>query len=382
MPEDKIIEYLNGLASTSEEKDVEEWISFSNVNAKKFNLLKAQFIASTFEETTKTVQIDKGLSKYKNARHQVSNRRYRRLNTTLKYAAVVALIFGMGYMFTGNFINTTAPTHLSNPAVITLQLENGNNKVMHEDGTTKVLDSQGKLVGTQSGTKLVYNRDLIIDKLVYNTLTVPYGKRFDIVLSDGTQVQLNAGTSIKYPVKFIKGNTREVFLNGEAFFDVANDTEHPFIVRANEINVRVLGTQFNVSSYPEDEFVTTVLLEGSVRINGPSDTHDPESLALTPGHKASWHKIDKNISVEKVDVSLYTSWINGRLIFRHMPFKNIIKKLERQYNVIITNNNKELDNELFTASFDVETIEQVFSSFNKNRRIKYHINDTQITIDP
>ncbi|WP_457611141.1 FecR family protein, partial [Lutibacter sp.] len=193
---------------------------------------------------------------------------------------------------------------------------------------------------------------------------------------------LNSGTSLKYPVKFLKGESRQVFLNGEAFFDVAKDSIHPFIVNMNDVGVRVLGTKFNTSSYPENDYINTVLVEGAVRLfNNTSVYNKINSTLLSPGYKASWDKHNNKISIDKADIALHTAWIKGRIIFKHLSFKSIIKKLERQYDVTIMNNNKTLNNEFFTASFDTETIEQVMETFHKNYGIDYSIINHQIIIN-
>ena len=168
-------------------------------------------------------------------------------------------VFGLGYLYTSVSNDTnTSPVIPEN--VITLKLGNGNIKIISEDGATTVVDSDGNQIGTQQGTRLIYKNDISIEKLTYNTLTVPYGKRFDIVLSDGTHVFLNSGTSFTYPIEFIKGKSREVFLDGEAYFDVVKNSENPFIVNTGALSVRVLGTKFNLSSYAEDEFINTTLV--------------------------------------------------------------------------------------------------------------------------
>jgi ferric-dicitrate binding protein FerR (iron transport regulator) len=221
-----------------------------------------------------------------------------------------------------------------------------------------------------------------IEGFVYNTLTVPYGKRFDLLLSDGTQVTLNSGTSLKYPVQFLNTENRQVFLDGEAFFNVVKDSLNPFIVNTDQLNVRVLGTKFNMSSYPEDQFVNTTLLEGSVSVYNKQDTFDSSKASLLePGFKAEWNKYNKQILIEEADIAMHTDWLNGKIILRHVPFKNIVKKLERHYNVEIINNNSKLDEELFTASFDIETIDQVFQTFNLTYEMDYKINDRQIIIN-
>ncbi|MEO9481927.1 MAG: FecR domain-containing protein [Ekhidna sp.] len=381
MKDQEILKYLTGNTSDTEAKKVENWIIEDEKNAKKFNLLKAQYIASTFDETAKSVHIEKKFSDFLRTIDSAPNSKPSRRLQFLKYAAMISIIFGLGYVyFTDFFNNKPAKLVIPNEA-ITLNLSDQEVKVIAFRQNAKIVDATGKVLGAQSGNTIVYNENLDATDttLVYHTLTVPYGKRFKLVLSDGTKAQLNAGSSLKYPVKFIAGSTRQVFLNGEAFFDVAEDTAHPFIVNANELDIKVLGTQFNVSSYPEDEFIRTVLVEGSVSLS--EDAGSAEATRLEPGHQAIWNKEDRSIFIEEIETSVFTSWIDGRIVFRHMPFKNILKKLERHYNVDIVSNNEVLNEETFTASFDIESIEQVLETFNKNYAIGYTIKDNQIIIN-
>lgn len=306
-----------------------------------------------------------------------------KLKKKLKYAAAALLFISIGYFFHNSFntVDTIDVTTINKNEII-LQLEDGNIKVLSEDGKEKVINEGGKIIGLQKGNQLVYNNKPAVERLVYNTLTVPYGKRFELKLSDGTHIFINSGTSLKYPVKFLKGEKRQVYLNGEAFFDVSKDADHPFIVNMNNVGVRVFGTKFNASSYPENEAVNTVLIEGSVSIfNNNRDYHEKTASLLKPGYLASWNKYSKEISIEKADLDMHTAWIEGRILFRHLPFKNIVRKLERHYDVTVMNNNKKLDEELFTASFDIETIEQVLETFRKNYNIDYSIINNQIIIN-
>lgn len=379
MQEQKIIAYLKGKATTDEEKRIEDWIMASDQNARKFNLLKAKYIASTFDETSSNIRTDRGYANFVSTVKSISKNP--KCIPILKYAAAVAIVFGLGYLYTSNSISEeTVPKIPDN--VITLKLDNGNIKVITEDGDAKVVDSKGNLVGSQKGTQLIYKKETSVEKLTYNILTVPYGKRFDVILSDGTHVFLNSGTSFRYPVKFLIGKKRMVFLDGEAYFDVAKDVNHPFVVRTDELKVQALGTRFNVSSYHEDEFINTALVEGSVAVYENNQHYNTStSSLLKPGYKAEWNKGDKRISVKEADVEICTAWLNDKVVFRHMPFKNIIKKLERHYDVVIINQNKQLDDELFTASFDIETIDQVFNTFKESYGMEYSITDNEIIIN-
>ncbi len=307
-----------------------------------------------------------------------------RLRKLFKYAAVALIFLGIGLVYK----QISTPDKIVDPEMdpadkITLQLSDGSTKVLSGEGTTSVLDKEGYRIGLQNGNQLIYHKSSAGKKFVYNTLKVPYGKRFMLILSDGTKVHLNAGTTLRYPVEFIRGKNRQVFLQGEAYFDVARDEQHPFVINANELNVQVLGTQFNLSAYPEDEMVKTVLVEGSVGFFETGEGFDSKARArLQPGFMATWQKKDKSMAYSEVDTDIYTGWMDGKIIFNHIPFKDILKKLERHYDVTINNNNKALDDVRFTASFDTETMEQILNAFNKSHPLYYEIrNDNQIIIE-
>ncbi|WP_372757930.1 FecR family protein [Mariniflexile sp.] len=299
-----------------------------------------------------------------------------------KYAAMIVLFIGLGYFYQQGYF-TKRTTLIIPSEQITLQLDSGEIKVIDDQNSTSILDTKGRIVGNQKGDKLIYTSDSEEELLVYNTVTVPYGKRFEIQLSDGTRVNINAGSSLRFPVTFLKGESRQVFLKGEAFFDVAKDANHPFIVNADEINVRVLGTKFNISSYSEDENINTVLVEGAVVTYRTGDDYLSNSAArLKPNYKAAWHKNNKLIRVEKTDVEVHTAWLDGKLVLQEVVFNDILKKLERQYNVIFENNNKSLESRYFTAKFDVEDIYQVLESLSISGNFTYKFNKNIIIINP
>lgn len=298
-------------------------------------------------------------------------------------AASVVVLLGIGFtVYKQNIFNKPAETKFDFKSTdIVLQLEDGNIQIISENNTSVVKDKDGNIIGNQNGSKLVYDTASDPEKLTYNTIKIPYGKKFQLLLSDGTSVHLNSGTTLKYPVKFIAGQNRQVYLEGEAFFDVAKDKKHPFIVNADNLNVRVLGTHFNVSNYPEDAATDVVLVEGSVGMYTTNEEFDfTKNTVLKPGYKGSFNKDNAKISTKAVITDVYTSWINGGLTFRNMAFKNIITKLERRYNVTIVNKNEKLANEKFNASFKEESIENVMSYFNDIHGINYTIKNNQILI--
>lgn len=304
-----------------------------------------------------------------------------RFRKVLKYAAIAVLLLVSGYflkleLYTNSKDFKIAPKE----SFITLELDNGNIKVIAEDGSSIVKDSDGKIVGNQVGNKMVYVKKTSVTKLVYNTLNVPYGKRFKLELSDSTMVYLNAGSSIKYPVNFLEGREREVILIGEAFLAVTEDKEHPFIVKSGDLDIKVLGTEFNLTAYPEDNFKEVVLVKGSVELFEDNQNNNNDKTILKPGMKGNFDIEQKKITTEPVITSIYTSWVDGELVFRNMTFGQILKKLERHYNVTIINNNKNWSEVEFNASFTNMPIGQVMGYFKSVYGIEFTENPDKIII--
>ena len=298
----------------------------------------------------------------------------------LKYAAVIILFFGLGYFYQTSRLNTGNSEELiPKEEAVTLEREDGMVEVINMQSNREVRDINGNIVGNQSGARLTYTGKDTEQKEEFNTLTVPYGKRFDLVLSDGTYIHLNAGTSIKYPITFLKEKPREVFLTGEAYFEVKKDKKRSFLVHADALEVEVLGTGFNVMSYPEDRVTGVVLVEGSVRLHAHDSDIDTTAV-LIPGTMGQWFRDNSVIEVRQVNTSIYTAWRKGELVFRNMAFKNMIKKLERHYHIPFINENKALGEEIFNASFNNEPIENVLSYLSDSYQINYTIRNNTVYI--
>ncbi|SHI92161.1 FecR family protein [Pseudozobellia thermophila] len=297
-----------------------------------------------------------------------------------RYAAVLLTFLGLGYFYWDHNFRQGTVGNVDKGDQITLELSDGTVKTISELGNASVYNRKGDRVGLLQGNQLVYHKGGKAKEILYNTVNVPYGKRFVLILSDGTKAHLNAGSTLRYPVEFVRGRERKVYLKGEGYFNVAKDETSPFIINANELNIQVLGTKFNLSAYPEDDSVKTVLVEGSVGFFTTSSDFDEDSKRLVPGQMAVWGKQDQKLVFKEVDTDLHTGWMNGKIIFSHMPFEDIVKKLERNYNVSIDNQYEALNPIRFNASFDTETITQVFEAFSKNYPMTFTINGDRIII--
>ena len=165
-----------------------------------------------------------------------------------------------------------------------------------------------------------------------NTLVIPYGSRSTITLSDGTKVWLNAGSRLIYPSRFVD-KTREVFLIGEAYFDVSRNERQPFVVKTTDMQLEVLGTKFNVVAYPEDFAVQAILAEGSIEIKSAGAGRKDKGTMLEPGYLAYFNKKTMEIRTQRVNTDEYILWTEGLFSFTNTDFNRITKKLERYYNI-------------------------------------------------
>jgi ferric-dicitrate binding protein FerR (iron transport regulator) len=374
--ENLIVKYLNAEASASEMDALEAWLE-ENENDKLFiDYVKVNYLVDINTKQFDSKHLLEELSALVQEEKQKTIRM--RAQKLMRYAAVFVLFIFSSYWVTTYVLTPQASEQTLNEVV--LKSENGLVNVLNSKGESQIKNREGDVLFEKKDNKLTYNSAKNIDKLVYNTLTVPYGRQFSITLSDGTHVDLNAGTSIRFPVKFIEGQNRKVFIEyGEAFFDVAKDAKHPFIVNNNTMDIRVLGTQFNVSAYPEDEHVSTVLVEGAVQLTEQSQ--EGKTL-LKPGYKAIWTESYKNFEVSEADIELHTGWRSGKIVLKSLPFTQMVKKLERHYNVKIESKDQNLNNEVITATFDEENIEQVLQLINEIHPIDYDVDGRQVNIRP
>lgn len=192
---------------------------------------------------------------------------------------------------------------------------------------------------------------------------------------------MNSGTSFRFPTAFPSQGNRTVFLSGEGFFDVTKDKKHPFQVKTDEMDVEVLGTKFNVNAYENEKKTDVVLVEGKVALFADIEISKDKVVTLNPGYKGSKFKNQTSIATEKVNVKPYIAWMSETLVFKNSKFEDMVKILERNYNVTIVIKNKTLNDEVFNATFVNEPIESLLKHLNESFPIKYKIKDNVIYIE-
>jgi transmembrane sensor len=211
------------------------------------------------------------------------------------------------------------------------------------DGTQLVLDSLGNgIIARDGGSetilhdgKLIYNvRSNNSQEIGYNEMTTPKGRNFRVELPDGTVVWLNAASSIRYPTAFI-GDKREVTIKGEAYFEVMKNTRIPFVVHVdNRADIEVLGTHFNINAYSDEDAIRTTLLEGKVKVSRTdSRLSTPDSRLLKPGEQALLTTNNKLQTTNNIDLEQVMAWKNGLFNFEGATLKDIMKQLERWYDI-------------------------------------------------
>ena len=265
-----------------------------------------------------------------------------------RFAAAAMLIITAGF-FIYNFSSYKKHDVSITPALINeiptdikpgssiaqLILADGSVVSLDSAGTLQLKEKDGTLINKQSG-KLIYNQEALnTSDVLFNTLSIPRGGEYQLVLPDGSKVWMNAASTLRYPTRFT-GNERKVFLNGEAYFEVAKNVRMPFrVIVDTDLTVQALGTHFNIKAYSDEDEVKTTLVEGSVKVSKKMNT-----VMLSPSKQAAWGKINQRLTVSEADVEKETAWKNGMIEFREDNLSYIMKQISRWYDVdvILTGN--------------------------------------------
>lgn len=265
---------------------------------------------------------------------------HRRAWFRLSAAAAIIFLLAVAYLFVNQqqgqsqiastqgvkFKNDVPPG--TNKAVLTLA--NGL-KIVLNDAKNGTIASQGKvnIVKLDSGRLVYAASNSNVTSLAYNTVTTPRGGKYNLKLADGTQVWLNASSSITYPTVFT-GNERNVTITGEAYFEVAKNKHMPFHVKAGDQTIEVLGTHFNVNAYADEDKIRTTLLEGKVNVSNSAT-----NAILLPGQQSIADPNSKSIVVKVADTEQAVAWKNGYFQFERSDIQSVMRQLSRWYDVDI-----------------------------------------------
>jgi transmembrane sensor len=375
-------DFINWILHPDKESD-RAWAAFLDEHEQiKYKVREAAFVVRSFQPVEPEIpdsRIEMVLSRIK-AEQAASKRK--RLFSAMKYAAGILLIVSAGIVY------FALKQHDHSFPVIASDSESLlKGRIILADGSTHEFDTKQTIIQQTSTGTVMLNNDTIEngsegskgDAIRMNQIIIPYGKRSGITLADGSHIWLNSGSQLSYPSEFRK-NSREVYLTGEAFFDVKTDAAKPFYVITKDIRIRVMGTRFNVTSYAEDNFSQTVLLRGKVRIAQKSIF--AKSLELEPGERFTLDKSKNTVVTDNVDVRMFSSWVDGFLIFENEPTTEIFKKLERYYNQRIIAD-QALDGITFSGKLDLkDDIRDVLNNIAFASSLHVTRNDTYFIIKP
>lgn len=358
-----IYKYLSNEASEQEVEILFEWIATSEENKKYFINLKKTWAITTLSDENLESSVSVIAMKPK-----------RKINQYFKYAAVFVFLFGLGKLV------LTFTENKEQSKEIVLELADGSTELISKNNQSIVVNDKGNLIAKKFPNEIRYFGKVADANVLYHTLKVPYGKRFKLILSDGTTVSLNSGTTFRYPEQFSINGKRQVYLTGEAFFEVAKDKQHPFIVNANQAAIEVLGTKFNVSAYAENSTVNSTLVEGSIRMSETKNSKN--SVLLIPNQMATWNSNSKKITSKQVDTNLYSAWTKGELAFKDTPFYIIAKIIQRTYDVEIINKNSDLAKQNFTGTIKISesSVENILDLLKHDTPFNYSIKQNTVTI--
>lgn len=269
------------------------------------------------------------------------------------------------------YLSELSNTHPS----VELILPNGEKRLLDAKGSTVIISDSTGEIRTDKKTLIIEKNEIKERVPEYYTMSIPLGAEYNVILSDGTKVNLNAGSTLRYPDQFV-GEKREIFLEGEAYFEVAPDSAHPFIVYAADVTIRVLGTSFNVNAYPDVKWIKTTLVKGRVETQCGD-----KSFIMKPGTQVAYNKETEMADYFPVDTQLFTSWKDGYYNFEDMPLEELMLIFSRWYNIRIEFATPELRGMKFSGRLKrYDNLEPLFRMLEYTQDLRFSIQNDKIVI--
>jgi len=371
----ELLEYIRHELTPSEEKDVESWINLNDTNRKIYkDILRKNYY---LRWSLKSKQIN---SEYEWNKLSSSLNKNKRIKFYYVAASIVLLLSFSLYLATS--IEKTnikvVVSQIIKPGVKSAELilSNGE-KVAITNKTTLLKENNGQLINIDSLNGITYKDGVSHNsKLLYNTIRTQRGNEYNLQLSDGTRIWLNSDSELKYPTIF-DGDVRKVYLlKGNAYFKVAKNKAKAFIVKMQNQQIKVYGTQFCVDAYNKNN-ITTVLVEGSIGLS----TNTVNEVRLKPGELGKVNMESGDVEVKKVDLRPYIAWQEGSFVFRNQRLEDIMMQLERWYNVTVFYQNSATKDYHFTGDMKrYETINQILDFISLAANVKFEVKNNTVIV--
>lgn len=339
--EELIAKYNEGTCSPEEKTFVEQWYQFfdwknppEGLSENELLLLKEQVWLSV--KNKRKITLPATLAENAIPRvHRIPLWRY------AVAVMIIAAIAGIGlFRYYSNLKQTVVPVSAKILPVKDLPPGASKAKLLLANGKAVTLDSiqdislteaDGTIIDQQSGRLVYKGKSNAASETSFNTLVVPRGGEYQLILADGTKVWMNAASSLRYPTMFV-AKERIVYLSGEAYFEVAKNAKMPFkVITDNGMTVEALGTKFDIMAYDDERSVKAALAEGSVRV-----TNQDNAVLLSPSQLAEWQKGKRNLRVDEADMDKILAWKNGMIEFGEDDLPSIMRQLSRWYDVEVS----------------------------------------------
>ncbi len=373
---DLIVKRLENRLTEEEFQYLEEWKQANEENAILFHKLSMDPERQYLERELKLEQSNKRAN-WDKIQAKIKNERVRKLKVNfLRAVAVLILAIGSTLFFTNLLDNNLSNIIGPGTQQAILITSDGERYQLNEEVTIK----EGDVFISNKTQELIYQKKSNITKsqLTYNTIIIPRGGEYKLTLMDGTRIWLNSNSKLRFPSEFGSG-IRKVELKGEAFFEVAKDSVHPFVVNANKAQVKVLGTSFNVNAYSDLNEIVTTLVEGRVEV---SDTLFGNKVKLLPNEQYRFNKLTGKTLKQIVDTEIYTAWKDGRFVFENESLEDIMTRLSRWYNVDVSFLNESVKKLRFSGDLTrYDNIDQILELIEVTQKVKFTIKDRALLVE-
>lgn len=367
---------LTGSLDDSGRRELDAWLREADENRVIYREIKEKFKKGKREWLYSEKQVEQQLAIFHKYR---TKKTARVLGVWWRYVAVAVLLFSVA-----GILRWQMDGEGRKQSLVPIEIARGNAMLVLSTGERIALVDTLQTVCGESSADIQVSGQTIsyreenkpVQEQVYNTLVVPRAGEFKVELADGTKVWLNALSELRYPVQFA-GGQRVVYLKGEGYFEVASDSEKPFVVKTfANVDIKVLGTKFNVSAYENDVDVTTTLAEGSVEVILPN-----ERVRISPDEQLVFNKEENSCLLREVDASIYSAWKNGLFIFEDQRLEQIMEQLKRWYEMDVFYSGEEVRNYRFSGDLKkYDSFEKIVKMLEEVAGVKIDIKGKCVTI--